>query len=263
MISCEEFLSQISELIDQEIDGGQDAEWREAMQAHARQCRNCFIVFETTKQMIRMVGDPSIFELPSEVSHRLHDAIEDRLQRDGARSYTLAEHDGPARIIDLPWTAQPVRQSRWSSSRLAIAAAILLLAVVAGSHWLGSVQTVSVAGWLTDAHCYATYRKHPEIHPRACMLAARCQQSGFGVINASGVFLPFDSGTTDKVVTMLEATPSPDHIWVEASGRERNGVLDVRTLAIRTPDQRLARGPALTSPGFRAAAIGIAQAGWF
>lgn len=254
MIRCDEFLAQVSDLIDREMEASldasseasRDASWYQAMKAHAQQCRNCFVIYETTKQTIRLVGDESLFELPPDVSQRLHAAldekIEQRLQgeaRPEARPYEpvrAGEAAGP--VLDLPWTPPAPPWSGWRGSGLAFAAA-LLLAVIAGLHWFGG-QTVYVAGWLSDVHCSSTYRRHPELHPRLCMLAGWCQQSGFGVIDSHGRFIPFDQGATRQVVTLLEANPSPDHIWVQADGRKRNGVLVVKDIELQSPNRRLA-----------------------
>lgn len=281
MIRCEEFLAQVSELIDREMDGARagawddppqaavEAAWLEAMKAHAQQCRNCFVIYETTKQTIRLVGDETLFELPPEVSQRLHAALDRRLgeamgreapQPDAQRYQPERSGEAAGSIVDLPWTPPQAPRPWWRSGGLAFAAALLLLAAVAGAHWWGRSQTVYVAGWLSDVHCAATYRQHPELHPRQCMLVGRCQQSGFGVIDAHGHFTPFNAGATDQVVTLLETNTSPDHIWVQADGREHDGVLQVKDIELRSPDQRMAGLQAASL--LRDVSAIMAPAGW-
>lgn len=230
MISCEQFISHISELIEDELD----AAWRQSMLEHTRQCRNCFVVLDTTRRMIRLVGDPDLFELPPQVSGRLHDAIELRLQQEcGAAAVAIAD---PA-----PQAGRPARPRLWwTSPRMVWATAAMLLVFAGGLQWLNRARTVSVGGWLTDEHCYPVFRSHPQDHPRTCMLISKCQASGFGVIQSQGNFLPFDKGATSRVVAMLEATSAPDHIWVNARGHEHAGVLKVTAMEVRTPDQRVA-----------------------
>ena len=271
MIRCEEFLAQVSELIDREMEEGFDASreaaWYQAMRAHAQQCRDCFVIYETTKQTIRLVGDDSIFELPAEVSERLHAALDRRIGAElgreasphssKAQPYAPGAAAGP--VLDLPWTQPEPPRRWWRSGGAAIAAAALLLAILAGLHRMGR-QTVYVAGWLSDAHCSATYRRHPELHPRLCMLAGWCQQSGFGVVDAHGHFTPFDQGVTHRLVILLEANSSPDHIWVQADGRERNGVLQVKDIELRSPDQRMAGTPG--SSLLHDVSAAISPAGW-
>lgn len=273
MIRCKEFLAQVSELIDREKEDGLDlsvdASWYQAMREHAQQCRNCSVIYETTKQTIRLVGDESIFELPAEVSQRVHAALERRISEEldsTVRPHPEPQPHAPGRtgaaagaMFNLPWTPPEPPRRWWRSGGVAIAAAALLLAIVAGLHRMDR-QTVYVAGWLSDVHCSATYRQHPETHPRMCMLAGWCQQSGFGVIDAHGHFTPFDQGVTHQVVTLLEANSSPDHIWVQADGRERNGVLQVKDIELRTPDQRLTMTP--HSSLLRDVSATIAPLGW-
>lgn len=273
MMRCEEFLAEVSELIDREMEEGieisGDASWYQALRTHAQQCRDCFVIYETTKQTIRLVGDGSLFELPVEVSERLHAALDRRIgeelrsaagPRPDAQPYVPGKSgEAAGTVLNLPWSpAEPPRRW-WRSGGMAIAAAALLLAAIVGLQRVGR-QTVYVAGWLSDVHCSAAYRRHPELHPRMCMLAGWCQQSGFGVIDAHGHFTPFDQGVTHQVVTLLEANSSPDHIWVQADGRERNGVLQVKDIELRTPDQRLAGtpGPSL----LRDMSTAMAPVGW-
>lgn len=273
MMRCEEFLAQVSELIDREKEGGseisEDLSWYQAMRTHAQQCRDCFVIYETTKQTIRLVGDESLFELPVEVSQRLHAALDRRIGEElgsASDAHAGAQPYRPGRageiagaVLDLPWTPPEPPRRWWRSGGMAIAAAALLLAVIAGLHRMGR-QTVYVAGWLSDVHCSATYHRHPELHPRMCMLAGWCQQSGFGVIDAHGHFTPFDRGATPQVVTLLEANSSPDHIWVQADGRERDGVLQVKDIELRTPDQRMAGEPRPSL--LRDVSVTIAPLGW-
>lgn len=231
MMRCEEFISHISELIEDEIDPA----LREAMLEHIRQCQNCFVVLDTTRRALRLVGDEDLFELPAEVSERLHRAIDVRLQQEA-----MGEAGAPAPVVAVDRPRPSRFRLAWSSPRLVWATAALLLLMAGGLQWLNRARTVAVGGWLSDEHCYVAFRSHPQNHPRECMLLPHCKGSGFGVIEKAGNFMPFDKAATPRVVALLEATSSADHIWVNASGHEHAGVLNVTSLELRTPDQRVA-----------------------
>jgi anti-sigma factor RsiW len=73
-ISCVEVWKEISNYLDGEIS----AELRERMEAHFKGCAHCKAVFEGTQNVVKLVGDGRIFQLPEGFSKRLYKKLCDR-----------------------------------------------------------------------------------------------------------------------------------------------------------------------------------------
>lgn len=67
-MSCKEVLQQLSEYLDGEVA----EELRKTIDSHLLHCRGCKIIFDTTRQTLRLVRDTEPFEVPLEVSARLY-----------------------------------------------------------------------------------------------------------------------------------------------------------------------------------------------
>lgn len=67
-MSCREVLEQLSEYLDGEVAEN----LRNAIEEHLRRCHRCTVVFDTTKQTLRIVRDVEPFEVPLQVSTRLY-----------------------------------------------------------------------------------------------------------------------------------------------------------------------------------------------
>ena len=74
-ISCEHVWREVSNLLDGEID----AQLRRRMEAHFKKCSHCAAVLDGTRNVISLVGDDHVFEVPAGFSRRL----QKRIQRDG------------------------------------------------------------------------------------------------------------------------------------------------------------------------------------
>ena len=75
-ISCKEVWREISNYIDHENGTGAiDAGLREQMQAHFQQCKHCTAILDGTRNVLRLVGDGQVFELPDGFSERLRARI--------------------------------------------------------------------------------------------------------------------------------------------------------------------------------------------
>jgi anti-sigma factor RsiW len=58
------------------IDGEVDAELRARIEGHLETCEICSAVLDSTRNVIVLVADERVFELPAGFSERLHDRLE-------------------------------------------------------------------------------------------------------------------------------------------------------------------------------------------
>jgi hypothetical protein len=70
-VTCTEFLKILDDVIDQSIA----AETRTEIETHLRKCGHCEVVLNTTRKTIEIYQCHEIYELPTDVSERLHSAI--------------------------------------------------------------------------------------------------------------------------------------------------------------------------------------------
>ena len=73
-VSCLEVWREISNYIDGEID----AELRVRMEAHFRTCAHCKAVLEGTQNVVKLIGDGVVFEIPEGFSERLYRKIHEK-----------------------------------------------------------------------------------------------------------------------------------------------------------------------------------------
>jgi predicted anti-sigma-YlaC factor YlaD len=70
-MTCTEFLAVLDDVLDESIA----AETRSEIEIHLKKCGHCEVVFDTTRKTIEIFRCHEIYELPTEVSERLHVAI--------------------------------------------------------------------------------------------------------------------------------------------------------------------------------------------
>jgi hypothetical protein len=70
-MTCTEFLKILDDVLDESIA----AETRTEIEIHLRQCGHCEVVMNTTRKTIEIFQCHEVYELPTEVSERLHIAI--------------------------------------------------------------------------------------------------------------------------------------------------------------------------------------------
>jgi anti-sigma factor (TIGR02949 family) len=70
-ISCAEVWREISNYLDEETS----VELRERMEAHFRACAHCTAVFDGMRNVVQLVGDGRIFQMPQGFSERLYERI--------------------------------------------------------------------------------------------------------------------------------------------------------------------------------------------
>jgi len=77
-ISCREVLREISNYLDNDVP----AELRGLLESHFQQCNHCRAILDGTGNLLRLVGDGQVFELPSGLSQRLRQRITSALKKD-------------------------------------------------------------------------------------------------------------------------------------------------------------------------------------
>jgi anti-sigma factor RsiW len=73
-ISCVEVWREISDY----LDGAISDELRNRMQAHFEVCKHCTAVLDGTRNVVQLVGDGRVFQMPEGFSKRLYKKIEAR-----------------------------------------------------------------------------------------------------------------------------------------------------------------------------------------
>ena len=74
-ISCEEVWREVSNYIEGEIG----AELRARMEEHFKGCEHCTAVLDGARNVVQLVGDAKIFELPAGFSNRLYQKLNRKL----------------------------------------------------------------------------------------------------------------------------------------------------------------------------------------
>jgi len=72
-ISCLEVWREISNY----IEDGVDAELRARMEAHFKVCAHCNAVLDGTRNVVKLVGDGVVYQLPEGFSQRLYNRIKE------------------------------------------------------------------------------------------------------------------------------------------------------------------------------------------
>jgi anti-sigma factor RsiW len=75
-IDCKHVWQYISAYIDDELD----AELRARIERHLETCEICSAVLDSTRNVIVLIADDRVFELPAGFSQRLHDRLNKEFQ---------------------------------------------------------------------------------------------------------------------------------------------------------------------------------------
>ena len=70
-MTCTEFLALLDELIDDNVS----VDTRFQLQEHLKGCDHCEVTLSTTRKTIEIYRSHEVYELPTSVRQRLHDAI--------------------------------------------------------------------------------------------------------------------------------------------------------------------------------------------
>ena len=79
MISCSDFLNEISNYLDGEVA----AYVRAQLEAHLSHCQTCSVLIDSTRRTIRIVADSQCFDLPDNVLGPIAEQIISRIQKPG------------------------------------------------------------------------------------------------------------------------------------------------------------------------------------
>ena len=77
-LSCRHVWDRISEYIDDTLD----AELRADVERHLAHCEICSAIIDSTRNIIILMADGRAFELPLDLSRRLHARLDDVLQHE-------------------------------------------------------------------------------------------------------------------------------------------------------------------------------------
>lgn len=73
-ISCKEVWRELSNYLDNAVD----AELRLRMEEHFKDCEHCSAILDGTRNVIQLVGDGMIFDLPRGFSERLKTRLKEK-----------------------------------------------------------------------------------------------------------------------------------------------------------------------------------------
>ncbi len=75
MLTCKEFLQELSDYLDENVDAGIKAKLEE----HIAKCPNCWVVCDTTKRTIKVYKGMEAFSIPADVESRLMLALDKKM----------------------------------------------------------------------------------------------------------------------------------------------------------------------------------------
>ena len=84
MLTCKEFLQELSDYLDENVD----AEIRAKLERHITECPNCWVVCDTTKRTIRIYKGMEPQLIPPEIESRLMSALEKKVAAKHQRDYS-------------------------------------------------------------------------------------------------------------------------------------------------------------------------------
>ncbi len=75
MLTCKDFLKELSDFLDESLD----AEVRAKLEHHMAECPNCWVIADTTRKTIQIYKGMDPFPIPGDVESRLMRALERKL----------------------------------------------------------------------------------------------------------------------------------------------------------------------------------------
>ena len=79
MLTCKDFLHELSEYLDETID----AELRAKFERHITECPNCWVITDTTRKTIKIYKGMEPMAIPADVESRLMRALEKKMAAKG------------------------------------------------------------------------------------------------------------------------------------------------------------------------------------
>ena len=75
MLTCKDFLRELSDYLDESLD----AEIRAKLEKHITECPNCWVIADTTRKTIQIYKGMEPYPVPTDVQSRLMAALEKKL----------------------------------------------------------------------------------------------------------------------------------------------------------------------------------------
>jgi anti-sigma factor RsiW len=75
LLTCKDFLGELSEYLDEALD----TPARAKLEEHIAECPNCWVIADTTKKTVQIYKGMEPYPIPSEVEARLMAALEKKM----------------------------------------------------------------------------------------------------------------------------------------------------------------------------------------
>jgi anti-sigma factor RsiW len=75
LLTCKDFLSELSDYLDESID----AELRAKLERHMSECPNCWVIADTTRRTIKIYKGMDAHPIPEDVESRLMAALDKKM----------------------------------------------------------------------------------------------------------------------------------------------------------------------------------------
>lgn len=75
MLTCKDFLHELSDYLDETIDG----ELRAKLESHITECPNCWVIADTTRKTIKIYKGMESHPIPADIESRLMRALEKKM----------------------------------------------------------------------------------------------------------------------------------------------------------------------------------------
>ncbi len=75
MLTCKDFLRELSDFLDENLD----KEIRARLEQHMTECPNCWVIADTTRKTIKIYKGMDPYPIPSDVEDRLMKALERKM----------------------------------------------------------------------------------------------------------------------------------------------------------------------------------------
>ena len=75
MLTCKDFLRELSDFLDENLDAG----IRVKLEEHMTECPNCWVVADTTRKTIKIYKGMDPYPVPKDVEERLMQALDRKM----------------------------------------------------------------------------------------------------------------------------------------------------------------------------------------
>lgn len=75
MLTCKQFLAELNDYLDERIS----VEIRQELEAHLRECPNCWVICDTTRKTVQIYKGMDPYPIPERLHTRLMDALQKRI----------------------------------------------------------------------------------------------------------------------------------------------------------------------------------------